>query len=96
MLASVVLTEAKFAAARANAAAALRSDAVSNLASSPIPINTETAPFSAGTTYVWPTLPVKPRDSSVLRDSKTSLGRAPSLVTGMPIAFIPVGVFVTA
>ena len=52
MLASVVLTEAKFAAARANAAAALRSDAVSNLASSPIPINTETAPFSAGTTYV--------------------------------------------
>ena len=52
MLASVVLTEAKFAEARANAAAALRNEAVSNLASSPTPINTEAAPFSAGTTYV--------------------------------------------
>ena len=87
MFASVVLTDSKLAAARANAAAALRNAEVSSFDNSPTPIKILAAPFSAGTTYAWPTLPVKPKVSRVARESDTSFGNAPSLDTGMPTAF---------
>ena len=50
MFASVVLTDSKPADARANAADALRNDAVSSFDTSPTPIKMLAAPFSAGTT----------------------------------------------
>ena len=50
MFASVVLTDSKLAAARANAAAALRNAEVSSFDNSPTPIKILAAPFSAGTT----------------------------------------------
>ena len=91
-LAKSVASEPNPEAARASAAAALRSVSVVSFAFSPMPTKMVIAPLSAGTMYVWPTFPVKPSVSSVFRESEMPLGSAPSDATATPTAATPAGI----